>query len=750
MLLRFWFNSRLADSLCDMTDNHLEDIAKEIPSLYAGTKQWVREILARPRQMASVDPTTVTQLLNRLASAHHFDGVASSDSPPILMFHCRDGTASSVRKGGVTFFVWGWPSVFGGCLTITVHGSNGLISRISLDQDAEAFRQLESGRCTALFVTHDRAFAAFDVDFTATSLGKEQFSMHWKDVNTHECVVRDIGGTYWSVVENNTTLRKLIDVQDELSCSWNRSFNKIARSAKATLTELSESRMISEYKTADLSEPMVQFLDAVVGANKSLTKIYEYLSIASKEPSWLVGFLKDFKKLLWDFEQWASTSSAPGFIFASFLHSSSLTNCGQALAWIDGQDGARIRQLDLDPERFEFNAAKEYWARLPASLFIDWGNLIAPHDVPISPETLFSGWGTVKLDADIPTVESSINSLLLEADSSRKWSIPPHALVEFKFGPFAFCEVLEIGHDVYFVLRDHRWQFAICCVNPQTSVWALTAWAGEHGDREDEVYAALKLLLAAILRDFWVVEERESVFSTTSLPRRFAKQKGDENQRIVYLPRVHYKRKPDVSCCVSSLDQERRRQHHVAAHLRRVQEASKNQRLLAELYGFTVPTGYTFVRPHERGHKQMEVIYRSRSALRSLYTAVEQGISTQRPHWFQFERDVYKVMERLGYDVQHVSASRRGDHGIDVYATKITGEEIENWVIQCKCYSQEHKVGPNIIRELIGSLSRYETPTKGTVVTTSSYTSGAIEEANRVGIRLINGSEFLRLLNANK
>ena len=90
-----------------------------------------------------------------------------------------------------------------------------------------------------------------------------------------------------------------------------------------------------------------------------------------------------------------------------------------------------------------------------------------------------------------------------------------------------------------------------------------------------------------------------------------------------------------------------------------------------------------------------------------------------------------------------MAASRRGDYGVDVYATKFSEDQIENWVIQCKCYSPQNKVGPKIIRELIGSLSRYQGTTKGMVVTTSSFTVGAIDEAKRAGIKLIDGAAFI-------
>jgi hypothetical protein len=244
-----------------------------------------------------------------------------------------------------------------------------------------------------------------------------------------------------------------------------------------------------------------------------------------------------------------------------------------------------------------------------------------------------------------------------------------------------------------------------------------------------------------------VVEEREKVFATAPVPKAIRRQVSEPEgtTRIVYLPRVRYKIPPDVERCMSALEHLERRRHFVTAHLRKTEHASQEQIQLARLYGFVVPTGYTFVRPHERCSKEVEVIYRSRSALQSLYEVEERPAGGAGPaHWFQFERDVTSVMHGLRYDVQHVAAGRHGDQGIDVYATKGEAERVENWVIQCKCYSPHRKVGPSVVRELRGVLSKYQ-GARGMIVTTSTFTAGAVNEATKAGIRMIAGDEFSRL-----
>jgi restriction endonuclease Mrr len=112
--------------------------------------------------------------------------------------------------------------------------------------------------------------------------------------------------------------------------------------------------------------------------------------------------------------------------------------------------------------------------------------------------------------------------------------------------------------------------------------------------------------------------------------------------------------------------------------------------------------------------------------------------------WFQFEREVMALMKNEWFEVHHVAASRSGDKGIDVYASK--GHDLEqiNWVIQCKCHSPHRHVGPEKVRELLGVLFTMPPGTRGMLITTSAFSSGARELALDHNIRLMDGIEFTR------
>lgn len=193
---------------------------------------------------------------------------------------------------------------------------------------------------------------------------------------------------------------------------------------------------------------------------------------------------------------------------------------------------------------------------------------------------------------------------------------------------------------------------------------------------------------------------------------------------------------PDTKRLEASLEYESRRPHHVRAHPRRTDSASPYQRILAERYGFRLEPGFTFVRPHQRGGiaPDREVIYRSRSAMQSLFGVERSVESNGTSNWFQFERDVHDAMKELGYKVDHVASAKNGDEGVDVFAEDPKRNEF--WAIQCKCYAPKRKIGPAVVRELIGALAGYPIGTRGMLVTTSGYSGGAIELARNSGIEL--------------
>ena len=203
----------------------------------------------------------------------------------------------------------------------------------------------------------------------------------------------------------------------------------------------------------------------------------------------------------------------------------------------------------------------------------------------------------------------------------------------------------------------------------------------------------------------------------------------------MYLPRIRYVNKfKDES---DGLNLKARAPHFVVGHLRKAVQASEDQIILARKFGIIVPEGFTFVRPHRRGDAAQERIYRSRSALQCLQALKPVADTSTRDSWFTFELKVREWLASNGFHVEHLAASRNGDGGVDIQAAKGS----DHLLIQCK-YWHGQNVGPNIIREMLGTLQTFPAGSKGVIVTSSELTSAARELAVGHGIQFIERVNF--------
>jgi hypothetical protein len=404
----------------------------------------------------------------------------------------------------------------------------------------------------------------------------------------------------------------------------------------------------------------------------------------------------------------------------------------------------------LEPAKFpKTYESRSYWLHLPACLHYFWDRFITGRDVPVDLSRDSEVWKSFPLPENLDETRKASADLLAEASTGKVASIPPGAIVQIPFGPFAYCEVHEVKSDVFFVFRTPERRFAVLWIGAYHDVFYFPQIHSADPEQFnlEGIYASAKLVMAAIIRDFWVVEEREIVFAAREAREHEFRFRHDKQQepRVVYLPRIKYVQKPNVAACAKELNHPQRREHFVRPFLRRAGHASEDQRFLAAEYGFSVPTGFTFVRPHKRGGQPRDIVYRSRSALRSLYEAHDAGGTSTGPvRWFQFERDVSVLLKSIGFDVEHVGASRNGDHGIDVLATK--GDDLEKvtWLIQCKCYHPTREVDPDKVRSLLGALQDAPPNCRGMLVTTSYFGPEARRLADSHGIRLMDGEEFSR------
>lgn len=130
-----------------------------------------------------------------------------------------------------------------------------------------------------------------------------------------------------------------------------------------------------------------------------------------------------------------------------------------------------------------------------------------------------------------------------------------------------------------------------------------------------------------------------------------------------------------------------------------------------------------------------------------LFQELDVAPEGSRPAWFDFEKDCARLLRSDGMNVIHRAAHRDGDGGVDLYAVDANEQ---SWVVQCKCWAAHREVPLAVIRELSGAIALADEgasrPSRGIVITTSRFSSGAKEVADQLGFVLIDGKEFAQRL----
>ncbi|MFI0447378.1 restriction endonuclease [Actinomadura sp. 6N118] len=112
---------------------------------------------------------------------------------------------------------------------------------------------------------------------------------------------------------------------------------------------------------------------------------------------------------------------------------------------------------------------------------------------------------------------------------------------------------------------------------------------------------------------------------------------------------------------------------------------------------------------------------------------------------FEFERLMVQLFQEIPAFTEVRPTRSRGDGGIDLVAINTTPFVGGRVAIQAKRYAPHRKVGVDTVREIIGSITEREF-NKAIVITTSSFTHQAREEATRLGVELYDAERLLWLL----
>src|SRR5688572_23725094 len=108
----------------------------------------------------------------------------------------------------------------------------------------------------------------------------------------------------------------------------------------------------------------------------------------------------------------------------------------------------------------------------------------------------------------------------------------------------------------------------------------------------------------------------------------------------------------------------------------------------------------------------------------------------------EFEELVASILEALGWQVSLTQATRDG--GFDILAIQRPAPGLEaSWLIECKKYAPDKRVGVEIIRQLYG-VRDYLAIANAAVVTTATFTKESLEFARqRTAIKLIDRTILL-------
>lgn len=105
----------------------------------------------------------------------------------------------------------------------------------------------------------------------------------------------------------------------------------------------------------------------------------------------------------------------------------------------------------------------------------------------------------------------------------------------------------------------------------------------------------------------------------------------------------------------------------------------------------------------------------------------------------EFEKFCADLFRKMGYSAKVTPATNDG--GYDIVAQ----HNDKKYIIECKCYSQNNKIGRPAVQKLVGA--NHIAMANGMIfITTSSFTKSAIEYATEMNMELISGIDLVKLL----
>src|SRR5439155_3396651 len=248
-------------------------------------------------------------------------------------------------------------------------------------------------------------------------------------------------------------------------------------------------------------------------------------------------------------------------LFTCALYCPEVTEFGLRLPSHDFENN--FERVPLDPELMG-SKAEHFWPRLPWDFLSFYREVVGASNCPVEPSTFFKE--VPLFQGDLGEAQRLVDNLLAEAVDLKQGTIPPGAYHPIGQGSNLLAvKMFELGAEVAAGFADTKGDFFLATCNPRGRAirvigpeyehlyrmeCAKAQPRGEIDDRKpssetvDRLQArvdetlerfemGIKLFLATLIRDFWVVEERESVFGTASLVKRVPKLRADRHARVI-------------------------------------------------------------------------------------------------------------------------------------------------------------------------------------------------------------------------
>jgi hypothetical protein len=271
-----------------------------------------------------------------------------------------------------------------------------------------------------------------------------------------------------------------------------------------------------------------------------------------------------------------------------------------------------------------------------------------------------------------------------------------------------------------------------------------------HIDVSNQCLEDIYLKLATCIRDAKVLIERNSTMQFRG--KRTPHGCNTKSTYEIYFPRVRYRRNSSKEQLRKERDffnESRKFSGTRRQHIRRLvagHKADKKQLLLAKQMDFYVPEGHTYVKASTWGDNmtKREVRYRNTALNGIFYFDTKEMSEAQKIDRLSsagFEEYCSKHLQKLGYEIKH---RRNYDGGIDIRAVKILDNmEAEDLLVQCKHWN--YPVSPGAIRDFKTACDLEESKNnkKFVFMTSSKFSPGAVELADKFGIMLVDGEQFI-------